>query len=350
MERAIVKTQKRIEIVRSNVDGLSSLSQPSAEAIKALLEMHYDKVNISIINNTSDLKRLVEIQPDLVFLGMKFLPKNIDLGKHDSKKVWISEHLDNYGIAYTGSCVDAAGFDLDKTMAKNRVQLAGLKTSPFFIATPSTYVDPSEITIEYPLFIKPTRMGGGQGIDSTSVVHNFEQFKAKVQSIHDLFQSESLVESYLTGREFSVAILNNGYSSDYLVMPIELVASADINGNRILSQEVKNSNSEKVSNVDDVILKTEINRLALGVFKALGARDYGRIDIRLDSKGIPQFLEANLIPSLIEGYGSFPKACLMNIGMDYEAMILRIVDLGFKHAPSDVEITYFVETDLLIAA
>jgi hypothetical protein len=48
----------------------------------------------------------------------------------------------------------------------------------------------------------------------------------------------------------------------------------------------------------------------------------------LDKTGTPQFLEANLIPSLISGYGSFPKACVLNIDLDYEPMILSIVRLA----------------------
>lgn len=71
-----------------------------------------------------------------------------------------------------------------------------------------------------------------------------------------------------------------------------------------------------------------MSTLALASFHALGARDYGRIDIRLDSDGVANFLEANLIPSLISGYGSFPKACELNIGLEYEPMIISITELG----------------------
>jgi hypothetical protein len=51
----------------------------------------------------------------------------------------------------------------------------------------------------------------------------------------------------------------------------------------------------------------------------------------LDAAGQPNFLEANLIPSLISGYGSFPKACLLNLGLDHPAMIRHIVELGLAH-------------------
>ena len=83
--------------------------------------------------------------------------------------------------------------------------------------------------------------------------------------------------------------------------------------------------------VNDTRLRSEVCQLALDSFSALGGRDYGRIDIRLNRNGEPQFLEANLIPSIIDGYGSFPKACQINLGLDYESMVLQIVRLGLAH-------------------
>ena len=111
-------------------------------------------------------------------------------------------------------------------------------------------------------------------------------------------------------------------------MPIELVAETNRRGDRILSQKVKSSNQETVLSIIDPNTKLQVADTAARVFEALGARDYGRIDIRLDEAGTPHFIEANLIPSLIDGYGSFPKACALNYSMGYEAMILSIVSLG----------------------
>jgi D-alanine-D-alanine ligase len=111
-------------------------------------------------------------------------------------------------------------------------------------------------------------------------------------------------------------------------MPLELIAPADKNGRRFLSAAVKSADTESFIEVTDEGIKAKITTLALSIFHALGAQDYGRIDIRLDAFGIPQFLEANLIPSLIRSYGNFPKACLLNLGMGHTNMILHITRLG----------------------
>ena len=184
------------------------------------------------------------------------------------------------------------------------------------------------MAINFPVFIKPTDRGGGLGIDSKSVAQNYNELNLKIRSIAMKYQSDSLIEEYLPGREFSVAILKNPNLS-FEVMPVELIAQPNINGMQLLGGKHKSANTEKVIEITDKILKAKVNNLAISAFSVLGARDYGRIDIRLDKNGTPQFLEANLIPSLICGYGSFPKACIINKNISYESMILNIVKLAF---------------------
>ncbi len=99
----------------------------------------------------------------------------------------------------------------------------------------------------------------------------------------------------------------------------------------------KLQNTEVVKEVSGY-LRDQICVLALDIFHTLGASDYGRIDIRLDEFGTPHFLEANLLPSLIAGYGSFPKACLLNNNLDYDSMLLNIVNLALNRMPIDDEI------------
>lgn len=324
----MLKSNIHIEIVRSSVPKLSSMSLESCDAIVAVLSKHYSKVGVSTVNNISDLNKLVALKPDLVFVGMKFIPLDHTLGLDDPDKIWVTEYLDKHDIAYTGSNKLAHKLERNKGLAKQRVVEAGLDTSNFEFVKQGQSVNWDDSKLEFPVFVKPSNRGGGQGIDRYSVANNHDQLSTKLASIASDHQSDSLVENYLSGREFSVAILKNIDCQEYDVMPIEIVADMDIQGIRMLGGDVKAANQEIVLVVTDEILKSKINTLALGVFKAIGARDYGRIDIRLDGVGTPHFLEANLIPSLISGYGSFPKSCLLNIGLDYEEMILKIVSLG----------------------
>lgn len=308
--------------------GLSSMSHRSRVAALTVLKRTYSDVCITIVNDLSDLKALSVRNPDLVFLGMKFIPRNPELGARDPEKIWIADFLDEHEIAYTGSDQAAHVLELNKPAAKQCVLDAGLGSSPYFVAEQNSGFSELDMPSHFPVFIKPTNRGGGLGVDAQSIAHNIDQAQTKVSAITAELQSDSLIEKYIPGREFSVAILKNDLTADYDIMPIELVAEANQQGERLLSGDMKSSNDEVVSAVIDNQIKDDISDLAIDVFHALGARDYGRIDIRLDGEGRPLFLEANLIPSLISGYGSFPKSCEINLVLGYEDMILQIVRLG----------------------
>ena len=334
----MIKRNIHIVIARSSIAELSSMSLESCNAIFAVLSENYERVSVFTINTKQDIDSLIILKPDLVFMGMKFVPSNPSLGRDDPDKIWLAQHFDQAGIAYTGSNTFAHMLELEKPLAKQRIIDAGLKTAKFKVISLGEAANLNDSDIEYPVFIKPTNRGGGQGIDSYSVASNLTQLQAKVAAIATDYKADSIIEEYLDGREFSVGILRQLNSDAFDVMPIELVANQDENGSRILSSQVKCENSEVVTMVNDLILRARINKLALGVFNALGASDYGRIDIRLDCSGTPNFLEANLVPSLISGYGSFPKASLMNIDLDYESMIIRIVELALSRDTEIVDL------------
>lgn len=327
--RKQARSNTRIEIVRSVTKGFSSLGRESAKAIQTTLSKHYPEPKITIINNLADLEELVRRKPDLVFMGMECIPVQQNTALQNSGVLWISQYLDAHNIAYTGSEWRAHRLGRNKVLAKEQMLDSGLKTSPFYVLKQdeADVVDADTI-LGYPLFVKPADRGGGQGIDSKSVVRNNQQLRDKVSSITASYNSDSLVEKYLSGREFSVAILRRENSIEFDTMPLELITPADKFGLRVLGSRVKSANTEQAVSITDAVIKQQVATLAIDAFNALGGRDYGRIDIRMDSANTPHFLEANLIPSLITGYGSFPKACVLNIGLEYEPMILRIVNLG----------------------
>lgn len=223
------KLNSHIEIVRSTRGNLSSLSARSCSAIYKVLQENYDQVGITIVNTLEDLENLVKKSPDLVFLGMKYVPDdNIPV----SKNIWLQEYLLNKGIATTGSNSSAHRLELDKAQAKQCAVDAGLITSPFYVSMhngPPNILDP---VLDYPLFVKPTSMGGGSGIDSFSVVHNNFQLNSKIASISQNHQADSLIEQFLPGREFSVAILYEKDSDILYTMPLEIVAPQNIDGEK----------------------------------------------------------------------------------------------------------------------
>ena len=318
-----MKDTKYIEIVTTPIGNLNLIPQKTLLNLYEILKKHYTKVKTSVIEEFKDLETLVANRPDLVFSGIKYLGFDKESVKRDSsKKIWFSEFLDTHGILYTGSPKEAIELEFDKSKAKEIVQKSGLKTAPFFIAKPDQYRK-DELPLPFPLFIKPLFEGDSRGIDENSLVYNYEEYQKKVESIFKEQHTASLVEQYLSGKEYTVAIIEDFEKNSYNVYPTELLAQLNSNGDRILGFTDKVADKELSLKIENRETKERVSTLALNAFKALGARGYGRVDIRMDENGIPHFLEANLVPGL--GYGYFYRCYHINTGKTHEEMILDIV-------------------------
>lgn len=319
------KINKHIEIVRAKASNLEG--QKHREMIRRVLEKHYLHVGVTIVSDITDLESLVSERPDLVFLRMRKKSMEANLGQSTPTWLWLSAYFDENKLAYTGSAKRAIGLDVNKAKAKQVVQDAGLRTPLFFTAEPGQHHSAGELPLPFPLFVKPLKAGDGRGIGADSVVRDFTAFRHKVQSITTrLGTRKVLVERYLPGREFTVAILETGYSNEPKVMPVELITQQNAQGDRILGKAIKLADKEAVVPIPQGEVRDKIVQLGSKVFNVLGGRDYGRIDIRMDEHGEPYFLEANFVPGLANGY--FARACRLNEGMSYEAMILNIAKLG----------------------
>lgn len=324
-----MKINKYIEIVGSSNARLNAMSKQSRLQVLTALQKRYANVQITIIDDMQDLAELVAKKPDLIVLGMKLLLLEPELGYDDSAKVWLSDYLAEHGINFSGSETVSLQLQFDKPVTKQHVLDAGLQSSPYFISTLDEPTFAHGLT--FPLFVKPTNRGGSKGIDKQSVVHTQEALEAKISSVHDEYRADVLIEEYLSGREFSVAVAEDIATGRPVAMPIEIVSPADDNGNSFLSAAVKKADLEKVAAVADSALKTAINDLAISVFESLGSRDYGRIDIRLDAHGIPNFIEANLMPGL-SNHGYLSRCFALNKQLDYDDMIFSIAELGLKRS------------------
>lgn len=333
-----MKINKHIEIVRCGISRLSSMGLKSCTMLQELLAQHYERVEVTNVSNKADLLHLINKKPDLVFAGFKSLSGHNDV-LDDQPEIWLSETLATHNINFTGSGMKAMELDHNKDAAKQVIYKAGLATAPYFMAQPQQYPNAQMLPLTFPLFIKPPKAGGGKGIDDESIVRDFPAFNRKVKAIASTFGTGSLVEKYLVGREFSVALLETRGGKGMLAMPIELISEPNKYGDRLLSKKVKSDDTEHVIPVLPGKLRQQLITLASSAFKVLGARDYGRIDIRMDENEELYFLEANLIPGIAQHdfTSYFTTACSINAGMDYENMILKIVALGLARSTNTIK-------------
>ena len=289
--------------------------------ILKILSKRYKNVLITEINTEKDLEKLTIRKPDLVFSGVKYFYFN-------NKIIWLNDYLEMYDIPYIASSKAALDNESDKNKAKKIMQKAKIRTADFFITTPGKHLNELSMPIKFPVFIKPVTGGDSRGIDSNSIVYDFKNFEAKVLNIKIKQNSPSLVETYLSGKEYSVGIFEDSINGALKAMPIEIIVKKNINGHCILDFDVKKNDEEKVIPVTNIKIFKKLSKLAKDSFKALGGKSLGRIDIKMNQFGTPHFIEANLMPGLRKGY--FYRSCLLNLDMSYNEMILSIAHTGLS--------------------
>jgi len=322
-----IKINKTIEIlvvpnlgeINSHQDNVGIILEE--KNILKILSKRYKNVLITEINSEKDLEQLVKRKPDLVFSGVKYFFFN-------NRNIWLNDYLEMFKIPYIASSKTALDNESDKSRAKKIMQKNNISTADFFITNPGEYLKESSIPIEFPLFIKPATGGDSRGIDKNSLVFNFKDFTAKVLDIKINQNSPSIVETYLTGKEYSVGIFEDGIDGSLRAMPIEIIVKKNTDGHCILDFDVKKNDEEKVILVTDIEIFNKLSELAKNSFKALGGKSLGRIDIKMDHLDVPHFIEANLMPGLRKGY--FYRSCVLNLDMSYEDMIFSIANTGLS--------------------
>ena len=322
-----IKINKSIEIVivpnlgeiNSHQDNVGIILEE--KKVLKILSKRYENVLITEINSEEDLESLVKRKPDLVFSGVKYFSFN-------NKNIWLNDYLEIFEIPYIASSKAALDNESDKNKAKKIMQKNNIKTADFFITNPGEYLKESSIPIKFPLFIKPVTGGDSRGVDKNSLVFNFEDFTTKVLDIKINQNSPSLVETYLSGKEYSVGIFEDSIDGSLRAMPIEIIVKKNIDGHCILDFDVKKNDEESVILVSDIVVFDKLSKLAIDSFKALGGKSLGRIDIKMNHLGVPYFIEANLMPGLRKGY--FYRSCVLNLDMNYDDMILSIANTGLS--------------------
>ena len=290
-----------IEVIASDNVQLASLgigSLANCHSVYSALAEDYKYIGFNIVRTRQDLDHIIKIKPDLVFSGIRYLYSKSDNNKND--RLWISEYMENAGINCTGSPRQSLELERNKYQAKKAVESYGLNTAPYFLGVPSTYQEENELPLSFPLFIKPVWESDSQGIAPDSIVHNFEDYQKKIVSIDTLFQQPSLVEKLIVGREFTVAIFDDRSRGELTAMPIEIIIPSQASGTKILDYQTKKNNQEQVVAVSDADIYEQVTTLAKQAFKALGGRDFGRIDILMDADGYPYFMEANFMPGMTQ--------------------------------------------------
>jgi D-alanine-D-alanine ligase len=276
--------------------------------------------------------KLRRSRPDIVF--------NIAEGRFGaSRESQIPAMLELLRIPYAGSDPLTLGICLDKSRAKEILAYHRIPTAKFSVIQ-SWPLNGQLKHVDYPMFVKPLFEGSSKGIWNDALVRNFAQLKACVEKVWHTYSQPALVEEYLSGREFTVALLGNGPT--LRVLPIVEICfdSLPPEANKFYSYEAKWIWDKRESPLEifrcpaevDATLRTKIETLCKKAFNRLNCRDWCRIDVRLDETGEPCIVELNPLPGIIpnpEDNSCFPKAARA-AGISYDELLLTILDEACK--------------------
>jgi D-alanine-D-alanine ligase len=230
--------------------------------------------------------------------------------------------LEAYGIPCVFSGSDVMVLTMNKALAKLVVQSRGIPTAPFAVI--ETKADLASVDLAFPVFAKPLAEGTGKGISSKSMVYDRESLAKICAEITKKFDQPTLVETYLPGRDLTVGIVGSADQARVIaVMETFYEADAEAGGQSLYNKENwKKTLSYAV--IEDETGKAAAD-IALRSWRALGCLDGGRVDLRCDAQGVPNFLEVNTIAGLQPFYSDLPMLCNL-VGIEHAELIHLIMD------------------------
>jgi D-alanine-D-alanine ligase len=225
----------------------------------------------------------------------------------------VQKQLDALGVPYTGCDAVASRIAFDKVLTKQSCLEACVPTAKFAVINSASAALPTGLQL--PLVVKPSRQGSSVGLQFVEC--NEDWSKAIAESLK--FDTEVLVEEKIIGRETTVGILGGK------VLPVVEVRPKT--GSYDYQTKYTAGASEYFCPADfDAATTKRIQEAALGAFKAIGGRDYSRVDVMVRADGSPVVLEVNTLPGMTET-SLLPKAAAA-AGMNYAELCQRMIDLA----------------------
>ena len=271
-------------------------------------------------------EKFKKLRPDLVF--------NVaECANGISREAQIPAMLDMLQIPYTGSDPLTLATCLDKARTKEVLSYYKIPTAKFLLV--ETISDLNDFDLRFPVIVKPVAEGSGKGIFNSSILHSSDKLTEYLTNNLQTYNQPFLVEEFLPGREFTVAIIGNGEDTEVLPiveinlseLPKELAPIYSYEAKWIVDTRDNPLNIFSCPAQIDTELQKKIKNIALRTYKVLRCRDWSRIDIRLDAKGEPNIIEINPLPGILpdpKDNSCFPKAARTS-GLSYEEMINKVL-------------------------
>lgn len=303
-----------------------------------------------VLQNKKGLRRIVK-EIDMVFPIVH--GTNVEDGV-------LQGYLESIGIPFVGGDVYASAVGQDKIFMKEIFRENDLPVCDYVWFYDTEYEDDNEKVLAcveklaYPVIIKPATLGSSVGIKTA---HNRDELKVAIDEAikydHKIVV-EKLVENLM---EVNISVLGN-YSNqqvsaieqviptkDFLTYEDKYLGSSKTKGKiggKFKASKGMVSTSRVIPAPLSKKMKEEIEKVAVGAFKALGSSGVVRIDFLVDEKEKKIYInEVNNIPGSLSFYLWEPT------GKEYTELLDDMINIGIRDYKMRIAKTHSFDTNIL---
>lgn len=304
---------QRLGTVAVLMGGLSAereISLKSGQAILAALKKKgVNAIGVDIQKDA--IHQLLSIKPDRAFVAL-----HGPMGE-DGVIQGLLEYLD---IPYTGSDVNSSAVAMNKVHSKLIWEALDIPTLRFRVVLDEETAIEVMQDFGLPLCVKPCTNGSSMGVSKVVDPQQLPDAFRKAAA-HD---PKVMIEPWIEGPEYTVGILGN--------QPLPVI---EIQTPCTFYDFEAKYNLDSTAYLAPTGLKPEhlesLQALSWRAFQALGCRDWGRVDLMMDTEGNPWLLEVNTIPGMTD-HSLVPKAAA-KIGLSFEDLVLEILTYTLDRQP-----------------
>jgi D-alanine-D-alanine ligase len=261
----------------------------------------------------------------------------------DDVAIWdanVVAYLELLKVPYTGCNSRGLVLARDKALAKKVLSYHRTPLADFAVF-PRRRTVRRPRRLSFPLIVKSATLDASIGISQASVVEDDARLSERVRFIHEEIGTDALVEEYVEGRELYVGILGDKrlevlpiWELSFDGMPQESRPIATERLKWSLAYRKRHAIASGPARELPDKVAARIRDTCKRVYRNLMLSGYARIDLRLRQDGEPCIMEANPNPQLSadEDFAESARAA----GIEYAALVQRIVELGLRFEPSDL--------------
>ncbi len=321
-----------LPVVRHRSEKVSeeTVEEMAQGAYEAVLSADYPAVLIPLKESFMGfLRRIQEVKPQVIINLCESFCNSPRLEANVAAAYELLE------IAFTGNTARALAVCQDKFQAKSILSSHDLPTAKACVVTSADQA----INLRFPLIVKPNAEDASVGVYPNSVVREKKALRERVQKIFETYDQPALVEEYIEGREFNVAVMAGEKVEALPVSEIDFSAMPP-GMPHIVSYEAKWFEDHELylktppvcpATIAETV-RARLQECAVKAFQVMGCRDYARVDFRMNTDGDILILEVNPNPdiSLNAGY----VRALTAAGLDYPAFWGRMIENALRRSNS----------------